>query len=90
MPDLPQDFSEPGLGVDTRIHNDDSYATSTGIQRLWRRQTPPAGEDGSIPSISLLAEGQVGHALVTNEQVDVSFKNPLHPSTFDIPNSEMQ
>jgi hypothetical protein len=86
---LPEDFSEPGLGVDNRIGNDDSYATSSGIQRGWRRMTPPAGEDGSIPSISLLAEGQVGHTLVTDEQVDVSFRNPIRPSTFDIPNSEM-
>lgn len=73
------DFSEPGVNaVDIRLHHD-----SSGPPNNWRRQTPPPGEDGSIPDVSLTVTGsnpsvRGGGALL-----------PLYPSTFDIPDSEM-
>lgn len=86
----PHQVAEPGYGVDYRIGADDSGYPTTGPARGWRRPSIPVAEDGTIPSVSLLASAEVGHELVTNEQVDVSFKNPLYPSTFDIPNNEME
>lgn len=42
--DNPELFSEPGSNaVDYRIGRDDSAGKG------WRRDTPPAGEDGSVP-----------------------------------------
>lgn len=87
----PEQFSSPGLGVDNRIGNDDSGFPTTGPARGWRRPTIPVAEDGTIPSVSLLAAYEVfPNSLVTDEQVDVSFRNPVYPSTFDIPNNEME
>lgn len=87
----PQQFSEPGYGTDNRIGNDDSGFPTTGEARGWRRSTIPVAEDGSVPSVSLLAAYQVyPNSLVTDEQVDVSFKNPVYSSTYDIPNNEME
>lgn len=75
---LSEDFSEPGTGaVDHRINND-----SSGPPNNWRRETPPAGEDGSVPDRRLTVTG--GTAL-TGPGVAL----PLYQSTFDIPDSEM-
>lgn len=76
----PASFSEPGTGaVDYRIGRD-----SSGPPNNWRRATPPAGEDGSVPDLRL----------TILDQVDVSTGGgvilPLYPSTFDIPDSEMR
>jgi hypothetical protein len=87
----PQQFATPGYGIDYRIGNDDSGFPTTGAARGWRRPSIPVAEDGSIPSVSLLAAYEVyPNALVTDEQVDVSFRNPIYPSTYDIPNNEME
>jgi hypothetical protein len=87
----PEQFATPGYGVDYRIGNDDSGYPTTGAARGWRRDSIPVAEDGSIPSRSLLAASEVfPNALVTDEQVDVSFKNAIYPSTYDIPNNEME
>lgn len=76
MPSRPEDFSEPGTGaVDYRIGQDTS-----GPPNNWRRETPPAGEDGSIPARPVTGSGSLVGGGVTL---------PLYPSTFDIPDSEM-
>lgn len=72
------DLSEPGVNaVDYRLNHD-----SSGPPNNWRRATPPAGEDGSIPSVSDTVTG--AGALVGG-----GVALPLYPSTFDIPDSEM-
>jgi hypothetical protein len=78
MPFRPEDFSEPGSGnVDYRLNRD-----SSGPPNNWRRDTPPAGEDGSVPDRRLTVTG--GSALSGGGVLP-----SLYPSTFDIPDSEM-
>ena len=77
----PARFMESGSGnaVDIRIGHD-----SAGDNN-WRRATPPAGEDGSVPDLRLTVTGSMNP--VTGPGVDVT--HPIYPSTFDIPDSEM-
>jgi hypothetical protein len=75
---LSADFSEPGTNaVDYRLNHD-----SSGPPNNWRRDTPPAGEDGSVPD---LRETVTGGTALTGPGVLL----PLYPSTFDIPDGEM-
>jgi hypothetical protein len=78
----PESFMESGSSgaVDYRIGRD-----SSGPPNNWRRATPPAGEDGSIPDLRLTITDQ--NDVVTGPGVDVT--HPIYPSTFDIPDSEM-
>lgn len=75
----PAQFMEPGTGAeDFRIGKD-----SAGPPNNWRRATPPAGEDGSVPDLRLTITDQTD--IATGGGVAL----PLQPSTFDIPDSEM-
>lgn len=77
----PAQFMEPGSGaIDRRIGKD-----SAGPPNNWRRLTPPAGEDGSVPDLRLTIADV--DDVVTGPGVDVT--HPVYPSTFDIPDSEM-
>jgi hypothetical protein len=73
---------EPGSSnaVDYRIGRD-----SSGPPNSWRRRTPPAGEDGTVPDTRLTIKDQSDVA--TGPGVDVT--HPIYPSTFDIPDNEM-
>lgn len=79
MPFQPEDFTEPGAvnAVDYRLHRDNS-----GPPNNWRRETPPAGEDGTVPDRRLTVTG--GTSLT-----GPGYLPRLNPSTFDIPDSEM-
>lgn len=78
----PAQFMEPGSSnaVDYRIGND-----SSGPPNNWRQETPPAGEDGTVPDRRLTIADQTD--VVTGPGPDVT--HPVYPSTFDIPDSEM-
>ena len=82
MSNNPQKFQESGSSgaVDFRIGAD-----SSGPPNNWRRPTPPAGEDGSVPDLRLTITDQVD--VSTGPGTDVT--HPVYPSTFDIPDSEM-
>lgn len=68
---------EPGTGaVDYRI-NSDGKAANLG----WRRETPPAGEDGTVPDRRLT----LAHLIEPNTPVSgPGVALPLYQSTFDI------
>lgn len=70
----PEEFKEPGLGVDYRIGND-----TTAASGQWRRNTPPAGEDGTIKSRDGLVTGSNPLAVG-----DGGVALPLYASTFDL------
>lgn len=52
-----EEFMDPLTGPDYTIHTSMGLAQEQG----WRRDTPPAGEDGSVPSVSLtVTDSSVG------------------------------
>lgn len=56
MPLVPEEFADPDHGPDYTL-NTMGKAQDQG----WRRATPPAGEDGSVPSVSLtVTDSSVG------------------------------
>jgi hypothetical protein len=71
----PEQFMEPGMGPDYRIGSDGLAATNG-----WRRITPPPGEDGTVPDVSLTVTG-------ANHSVRGGGVLPIIPrqSTFDLP-----
>lgn len=74
--DNPELFSEPGsFNVDYRIGRDDAG------DKGWRRETPPAGEDGTVPDVRLT----IGTIIYPNIPVSgPGVALPLNPSTFDL------
>jgi hypothetical protein len=78
----PAEFMEAGQdgAIDIRIGHD-----SSGPPNNWRRDTPPAGEDGTVPDRRLTISDQ--NDVATGPGTDVT--HPVYPSTFDIPDSEM-
>ena len=75
---VPEEFMEPGMGPDYRIGSEGKAATEG-----WRIQTPPAGEDGTVPDTRLT----LAHEITPNIPVSGPGVLPIIPrqSTFDLP-----
>lgn len=75
----PEQFQEPGTGaIDYRIGSEGKAADEG-----WRRDTPPAGEDGTVPDRRFT----LAHLITPNVPASgpgILPESP-RPSTFDLP-----